>query len=162
MSPVLNLKSLPDELTKDHTVDSHSPTMHLVSLWTPTQTPRMPQQDGKKQKVSKKSGSRELSYCFHCLPHEHKRGPLEQLRIEIIWPTGWSDFEIILLLSPPPASNSLKTGWTIVPQRWHWKQENGHASVKRWCTFRTSKEVPKWARLMIIRWSMGQGNEIWN
>lgn len=48
------------------------------------------------------------------------------------------------------------------PQRWHWKQENGHASVNCCCTLHTWKEVSKWAGLMVIRWAMGHINEIWN
>lgn len=73
-----------------------------------------------------------------CLPSEHQRAHLKQLRIDIIRAAGWSYFEIILLLSRPLAQTGTDRPHHR-PQRWQWKWENGHASVNHWCAFYTSK-----------------------
>lgn len=46
-----------------------------------------------------------LSHHAHRLSSQHQSTSLKKLGIQIIWPAGWTDFEIILLLSWPPASN---------------------------------------------------------
>lgn len=93
---------------------SHSPTMHLVNALMPRRLPECHSRMTRKKKGTQRfknsvkvtaEQQHKLSHYAHRLSSQHQSGSLKKLGIQLIWPAGWCDFEIILLLSWPPASN---------------------------------------------------------
>lgn len=121
------------------------------------QTPRMPQQDGvKKEREATKSFKNMVSKWQQsktnfpivplACPVNIKVAPLKQPGMKIKQPNGWSDFEIILLLSRMLASNRKRRAKQSTPKMTLETRGSDLAGVNPWRSFPYIKRSVKMSR----------------